>query len=195
MGKAWEYLSCEQCQMGVRWTLEGRGHIQITYPTSLPPLSRTPVIHEIESTRLDWWETYSQVYCAQNLKLGTAPPYIHLASTSYDKCFQVFPIFRRSSASVHILYWMRKKKQGRLGKCHSIGKQKLKRCTKLGPPTLIPFTVQFLLVLPPTVYLLNITNIVAPSEVIWEDTLLSPDNALLSLTKPDSHTKNWLAQK
>ena len=66
--------------------------------------------------------------------------------------------------------------------CPISGKQKLKRCTKLGPPTLIPFTVQFLLVL-------QFIKHYQYRGTIRSDTLLSPDNTLLSLVKPDSYTK------
>ena len=98
--------------MDTRWTLGGRGpHSNNVLDFIIEcSVARQDPRHSLDREYSTWLvrNSLSGLLCAY-LWSGTAPPpHIHLTSTSHDKCFQAFPVFRRSSASV----WMQTKKTG-----------------------------------------------------------------------------------
>ena len=148
MGKAWEYLSCERCQVEVRWTLEGRG----PHSNNILDFITTPKQDPSHS----WDREYSTwpvrnllpgVLCTKS-EVGHFPPL-----TSTLRPYHMISVSRSSPFFAALLLLCifytecGRKNRGGLGSA-IIGKQKLKRCTKLGPPTLIPFTVHFYLYYP-----------------------------------------------
>ena len=86
----------------------GRGthsnNILLDFIISAPTIARTLDVHEIDSILEFPGKKLTLWFIAHRFVVGHHPLYVHLMSTkchSCDRCFQAFPVFDRSSASMY----------------------------------------------------------------------------------------------